>query len=90
MKKSETIHIKSPATLPFVIPRVSVVLDTKYNGQIVGMGATKAAFRATTTINRFDYGVHWDKTIESGGLVVGKNIDITLLLEFNKQSNDKK
>jgi len=68
----------------------TVVLDTKYNGQIVGMGATKRAFKATTTINRFDYGVHWDKTIESGGLVVGKNVDITLLLEFNKQTDDKK
>ena len=68
----------------------TVVLDTKYNGQVVGMGATKCAFKATTTINRFDYGVHWDKTIESGGLVVGKNVDITLLLEFNKQTDDKK
>ena len=68
----------------------TVVLDTKYNGQIVGMGATKRAFKATTTINRVDYGVHWDKTIESGGLVVGKNVDITLLLEFNKQTDDKK
>jgi len=68
----------------------SVVLDTKYNGQVVAMGATKIAFKATTTINRFDYGVHWDKTIESGGLVVGKNVDITLLLEFNKQSDEKK
>lgn len=68
----------------------TVVLDTKYNGQVVGMGATKCAFKATTTINRFDYGVHWDKTIESGGLVVGKNVDITLLLEFNKQTDEKK
>ena len=68
----------------------TVVLDTKYNGQVVAMGSTKCAFKATTTINRFDYGVHWDKTIESGGLVVGKNIDITLLMEFNKQTDDKK
>jgi len=68
----------------------SVVLDAKYNGQIMTGGATKAAFKATTTIDRFDYGVHWNKTIESGGLVVGKNVDITLLLELNKETPAEK
>ncbi|HUL43957.1 MAG TPA: YceI family protein [Bacteroidota bacterium] len=67
----------------------TVVLNAKYNGQVVAGGVTKAAFKATTTINRFDYGVHWNKTIETGGLVVGKDVDITLLLELNKQEPSK-
>ncbi len=63
-----------------------VVLDTKYNGSVTDpMGNTKAGFRATTTIDRFDYGVKWNRTIETGGLVAGKDIEITLLMELGKQ-----
>lgn len=39
---------------------------------------------ATTTINRFDFGVSWDNKIDSGGLVAGENVKITLDLEFNR------
>ncbi len=67
-----------------------VVLDTKYNGQVTDpRGNTKAGFKATTTIDRFEFGTKWNKAIEAGSLVVGKNVDITLLLELNKQSPEK-
>ena len=63
----------------------SVVLDTKFKGTISGMGGNlTAAFKATTTVDRFDYGVHWDRTIEAGGLVAGKDVEITLLMEFTQ------
>jgi len=63
-----------------------VVLDTKYRGVAKDpWGNTKAGFRATTTIDRFDWGVKWNKAIETGGLVAGKDIEITLLFEFAKQ-----
>lgn len=63
-----------------------VVLDTKFRGSVKDpWGNTKAGFRATTTIDRFDWGVKWNKAIETGGLVVGKDVDITLLFEFAKQ-----
>jgi polyisoprenoid-binding protein YceI len=67
-----------------------VVLAMKYNGQVTdARGNTKAGFKATTTIDRFEFGTKWNKVIEAGSLVVGKNVDITLLLEFNKQSPEK-
>ncbi len=63
----------------------SVVLDTKYEGTIRDpWGNTRSAFKATTTIDRFDFGVRWDKTMDTGGLIAGKNINITLLMEFTK------
>lgn len=63
----------------------TVGLDTKYEGTIKDpWGNTRSAFKATTTIDRFDYGVKWDKTMDTGGLIAGKNIDITLLMEFTK------
>jgi polyisoprenoid-binding protein YceI len=64
----------------------SVELDTKYNGTIIDpRGNTKVGFKATTTINRFDFGVKWNVATEAGGLVAGKEVEITLLMEFGKE-----
>ena len=44
-------------------------------------GNKRMGFSATTTINRMDYGVNWNKTLETGGLVVSHDVDITLEIE---------
>lgn len=64
----------------------SVTLNTKFNGQIKDpWGNTKSGWVATTTVNRFDYGLQWNNAVEAGGLVVGKDVDISLKLEFGLQ-----
>lgn len=45
-----------------------------------GSGNTKLGFQATTTINRFDFDVAYDPT----GQAIGKEVDITVNLEFSK------
>ncbi len=39
---------------------------------------TRAGFVATTEINRHDFGVSWNSTLEKGGIVVGNMVDITI------------
>ena len=39
---------------------------------------TRAGFCATTTINRLDFGVNWNSSLERGGVVVGDTIEITV------------
>jgi polyisoprenoid-binding protein YceI len=63
-----------------------VVLDTKFNGQIVGpMGNTISGFKATTTVNRKDFGIIWNKTLEAGGLLVGEDVDVVIIIEMTKE-----
>ncbi len=63
-----------------------VVLTGSLKGSVkTPWGDERAGFVATTTINRFDYGVKWANTIDSGGLVAGKDIAITLRVELVKQ-----
>ncbi|HLX12694.1 MAG TPA: YceI family protein [Bacteroidota bacterium] len=65
-----------------------VVLDTKFTGQVVTpWGVTAAGFKATTTIDRTDFGAKWNKALEAGGLMVSKDVRITLLFEFDQQKN---
>jgi polyisoprenoid-binding protein YceI len=47
-------------------------------------GNMKAGFKATTAINRFEYGLKWNALPEAGGATVGKEVDITLNLEFTQ------
>ncbi len=61
-----------------------VVFDVTYGGSVINQGKTKAGFKAKTTINRFDYGLKWDKATEAGGLVVSKEVELLLNLEMNK------
>jgi polyisoprenoid-binding protein YceI len=45
-------------------------------------GMQRTAVSGTTKINRQDFGVAWNKTLDSGGVVVGDNVDITLDVEM--------
>jgi polyisoprenoid-binding protein YceI len=47
-------------------------------------GATVAAWKASTSINRFDYNLKWSKAIETGGLVAGDMVTINMNIELNK------
>ena len=62
----------------------NVTFDATLNGTLKTSRGTLSAWKATTTINRFDYNLKWNKTIESGGLIVGQDVVITLNMELNK------
>jgi polyisoprenoid-binding protein YceI len=64
-----------------------VSFDVKYGGTVNAMGGTHAGFKATTTINRFDYNLKWSNTTDSGGLVAGKDVEITLNVDFKKSQS---
>jgi polyisoprenoid-binding protein YceI len=47
-------------------------------------GNTRVAISGTTKINRKDYGLTWNAALETGGILVGEEITITLEVEFVK------
>ena len=64
-----------------------VELDVKYNGTVKDpWGNTKAGFKVTGVIDRFDYNLKWDKSIETGSLVVGKDVELVIDLHLVKKS----
>ncbi|MGB7623549.1 MAG: YceI family protein [Terriglobia bacterium] len=65
----------------------NVTLNVRYLGQWktpwwedgVDKGPkTRAGFVAETTINRHDFGVSWNSTLDRGGIVVGNEVHITI------------
>jgi polyisoprenoid-binding protein YceI len=47
-------------------------------------GNTRVAVSATTKINRKDFGLTWNATVETGGILVGDEVTITLDVQFVK------
>lgn len=58
-----------------------VTLDGEFRGTVAAMGGTKAGFSAKGTINRQDWGVSWNKTLDAGGFVVSDNVDLLIEVE---------
>ncbi len=49
-------------------------------------GGERAAFSATTAINRKDFGLVWNQMLETGGVLVGDQVQISIDAELVKQS----
>jgi polyisoprenoid-binding protein YceI len=47
-------------------------------------GNTRVAVSATTKINRKDFGLTWNAALETGGILVGDEVTITLDVQFIK------
>lgn len=47
-------------------------------------GNTRVAVSATTKINRKDFGLTWNAALETGGILVGEDVTITLDIQFVK------
>lgn len=74
-----------------------VVLDAEFLGAApVAIGGrdlgTRAGFAATTTINRKDYGIIWNRNLDQGGTLLGDDVEITLAMELmpDKPAGDAK
>jgi polyisoprenoid-binding protein YceI len=72
--KEVTLDVEAPAT---------VVAQPGRNG---GAPTYRTGTTATTTVNRFDYGLKWNSLIEAGGgAVVSADVKVTLDLELTRR-----
>jgi len=59
-----------------------IVLAAELGGLVKDpWGNQRAAFSATGTINRKDFGLLWNKVLETGGLLVGEEVQLILEVE---------
>lgn len=65
----------------------SVVLDVEGPSPTVKdpWGNMKRGASATTKINRKDFGLTWNKALETGGVVVGDEVKVAIELELNEK-----
>ena len=82
MKEATASGVKLEGLLKMHGVEKPIVLDVTVNG--VGKdpwGNVRAAFSATTRINRKDFGMNWNQALDNGGILVGEDVEISLEIE---------
>lgn len=77
IKPGETKKLKGKLTIKGI--QKDIILDVKYIGKLKDPeGKERIGYTAETKINRKDFGITWNKVLETGGLVVGEEVHIIL------------
>jgi len=62
-----------------------VTLEVESNGEVKDpWGNTKVGFTATGTISRTDFGLTWNQALETGGIMVGEKVKLTIDVQVVK------
>jgi len=61
-----------------------LALQVKIKGPIKAMGGQRIGIEATGSLNRKDYGISWNRTLDAGGLMLGEEVQIEINAEATK------
>ena len=82
-KKGDEFRVVGDLTIRGVTRQVTLDVTEEGRGRDP-WGGERAGFSATTKINRRDFGLTWNQALETGGVVVGDEIRISIDAEFVK------
>jgi len=62
-----------------------ITLTVDFLGEMTALGGTRAGYELTTSLNRKDFGISWNRALDAGGFVLGDDVEISIDLEVIKQ-----
>jgi len=77
------LELVGDLTILAVTREVVLAVDGPVQPVTSPWGGLKSGASATTVFKRSDFGISWNKLMESGGLVVGDEIRVAIELELN-------
>jgi polyisoprenoid-binding protein YceI len=92
VKKVGAGKYKVAGTLDLHGVQKTVVLDVESSAQEVKNpedGSLRRGAVAKTTLNRKDFGLHWNQALEAGGVLVGETVQVTLDLQLVRKDGAK-
>lgn len=78
------LSIEGDLTLHGITRKVTFAVEGPTPPSKDPWGNTRIAISASTKINRKDFGLNWNAALETGGILVGEEVTITLEIEFVK------
>jgi polyisoprenoid-binding protein YceI len=82
-KKKNVYAVTGDLTMRGVTKRVTVPVEFGGFGKDP-WGNERAGFSLTTTVNRKDYGINWNKALDNGGFLLSDDVTINVNLEAQK------
>ncbi len=83
-KSSDELTVEGDLTIHGVTRKVQFTVEGPTEPGKDPWGNTRIGISATTKINRKDYGLIWNAALETGGILVGDEVTITLDVQFIK------
>jgi polyisoprenoid-binding protein YceI len=83
-KGDEELEVEGDLTIHGVTKRVKFAVEGPTAPAKDPWGNTRIGLAATTKINRKDFGLTWNAALETGGILVGEDVTITLDVQFVK------
>jgi polyisoprenoid-binding protein YceI len=81
-KSDGTLAVAGPLTIHGVTREVEFAVEGPTPPMKDPWGNTRIGVTATTKLNRTDFGLNFNAALETGGVLVGEDVTITLELEF--------
>ncbi len=81
-KDGKHLDVKGDLTIHGITKEVTLIVDEVHGPTKDPWGGTRIGATATTKVNRKEFGLVWNVSLEAGGLLVGDDISITLDGEF--------
>lgn len=86
LKKVDDDEYKLVGDLTIKGTTKEITLDTEFGGFMKDpYGNEKAGFSINGKLNRKDFGLNWNASLEAGGVMVGNEVKITAEVQFVKQ-----
>lgn len=85
-KNGDDLTVKGNLTINGVTKEVKLAVEGLDSEVKDPWGNIKIGASGTTKINRKDFGLSWNAALETGGILVGEEVNITLEVQFVKQA----
>ena len=89
-KSSDGVKLTGDLTIHGVTRQVTLNVEGPTPPTKDPWGNTRVGASAATKINRKDFGLTWNQALETGGVLVGDEIKITIDVELLAQTEDQK
>lgn len=81
---ADTFNVTGIFTMHGTAKELTIPVD--FGGTVTDQrGTEKAGFSLATKLNRKDYGIVWNQTLDSGSMMLGDEVEITVNIEANKK-----